>query len=160
MAIDQDGNQEISPLELRTYPLSRNIRVRLNESTESALMNDSGKHRCVTLVCVQDLIGSPFLGLRFSTSTVKYLMSVFVCLYFLKGRRRYVICKQDYDNSRGISFQEVCVTNFRVIRILKRYNTVRAPVELHYRKSFHQDTTLSRLTLEVAMATNVRIIRH
>jgi len=52
VAIDQDGNQEISPLEL-----------------QSALMNDS--------------------GLRFSTSTVKYLMSVF-----------------DYDNSRGISFQE------------------------------------------------------
>ena len=55
VAIDQDGNQEISPLELRTYPLSRNIRVRLNESTESALMNDSGKHLFIALVCVQDL---------------------------------------------------------------------------------------------------------
>ena len=109
----------------------------------------------------QDLIGSPFLGLRFSTSTVKYLMSVFVCLYFLNGRRRYVICKQDYDNSRGISFQEVCVIHpSSSDSNSKRYDAVRTPVELHYRTSFHQDATLSRLTLEVAMATNVRIIRH
>ncbi|KAN0136144.1 EF-hand, partial [Lactarius tabidus] len=44
---------------------------------------------CATLVCAQDLIGSRFLGLRFSISTVKYLMSIF-----------------DFDNRRGIGFQE------------------------------------------------------
>jgi len=40
-------------------------------------------------------------GLKFSISTVKYLMSVF-----------------DFDNSRGIGFQEVCVTYPQVVRIL------------------------------------------
>ena len=45
MAIDQDGSGEISPLELRTFSLFFLdwCRVRLNESIESALMNDGGK---------------------------------------------------------------------------------------------------------------------
>ena len=136
------------------------VQVRLNECIESALMNDGGKHlMCFPLVCVRDLIGSPVLGLRFSISTVKYLMTVFVRPYLFQGCRRYVICEQDYDNSRGIGFQEVCVTHLRVIRILS-VMTQFEPLWNYITVRVFKMSTISRLTLVVAMATNVRILRR
>jgi hypothetical protein len=88
-------------------------------------MNDGGKHYVLSsYVCTKISLDPGFLGLKFSISTVKYLMSIFVCLYHFQGCRLYVICKQDFDNSRGIGFQEVCVTYLQVVRILSVYNAV------------------------------------
>ncbi|KAH9970060.1 hypothetical protein BJV74DRAFT_264058 [Russula compacta] len=59
VAIDQDGNRELSPEELR-----------------SALLNDGGEH----MFCSRNegqAHPSPDQGMRFSTSTIKYLMGIF-----------------------------------------------------------------------------------
>lgn len=63
------------------------------ESVENALIGDGGKHYILFSYASNDLIGFRFLGLRFSKSTVMYLMSIFVGPYPFSKATSYVVCE-------------------------------------------------------------------
>jgi hypothetical protein len=122
-------------------------RVRLNEGTDSALMNDGGKHYMLSSYVRPRPHGSRFLGLKFSIKHCELSDEHLRMSVSFSGCRLYVTCKQDFDNSRGIGFQEVCACTYpQVVRIL----SVCAQFEAlwnYITVSRFQQCTLSRLTL-------------